>query len=418
MSSNCNRFRSLLAATGIAVLTGWGLSACSTTPPKATGAAQMSFDQAITSATDELIAQIRTLPGVLAKLQGMVDKKSLIIDPMIDADTGQQTMATAHLERLVSLRIAQAYSRLKIVSFQPAELDKSDLLLIGTLERESSPDGQSLVKLNLALIEIKISTTVASSSGVAVARDVDMNPTPYYRDSPVLVMDRTTLGYIRTAATSAGQQADPDYAGKLGNSAVVNEATKAYDEQQYARALDKFRTANNDKSDPRLKALNGEYMSHVKLGQIRQSEIAFGKMMAYAIPNDVLQIRFLFAPGSTEFWRDSVTNPYLQYYPMWLRQIARELALSSVCMAIVGHTSRTGSEALNSRLSLQRATAIQQELGNESPQLLRRTEALGMGFRQNLVGSGTDDAGDALDRRVEFKVVQCREAPGLTEKTQ
>ncbi len=407
MSSNRNRFRSLLAAACMAVLTGWGLTACGTMPPRATGAAEMSFDQAITFSTDDLIAQINTLPGVLAKLQGMVDKRSLIIDPMIDADTGQQTMATAHLERLVSLRIAQAYARLKIVSFQPAELAKSDLLLIGTLERESSPDGQPLVKLNLALIEIKTSTTVASSSAVAVARDVDMKPTPYYRDSPVLVMDRTTLGYIRTAATSAGQQADPDYAGKLGNSAVVNEATRAYDEQQYALALDKFRTANHDKSDPRLKALNGEYMSHVKLGQIRQSEIAFGKMMAYAIPNDVLQIRFLFAPGSTEFWKDSVTNPYLQYYPMWLRQIAKELALSSVCMAIVGHTSRTGSEALNTRLSLQRATAIQQELGKESPQLLGRTEALGMGFRQNLIGSGTDDAGDALDRRVEFKVVQC-----------
>lgn len=327
-------------------------------------------------------------------------------------------MATVHLERLVSLRIVQTYAQLKIVSFQPAELAKSDLLLIGTLERESSADGQPLVKLNLALIEIKSSTTVASSSAIARNRDVDMSPTPYYRDSPVLLMDRTTLGYIRTAATSAGQQADPDYTRKLGNSAVVNEATRAYDEQQYALALDKFRTANHDKSDPRLKALNGEYMSHVKLGHVRQSEIAFGKMMAYAIPNDVLQIRFLFAPGSTEFWKDSVTNPYLLYYPMWLRQIAKELALSSVCMAIVGHTSRTGSEALNTRLSLERATAIQRELGNESPQLLGRTEALGMGFRQNLIGSGTDDAGDALDRRVEFKVIQCGQAPGLTGKTQ
>lgn len=327
---------------------------------------------------------------------------------MIDADTGQQTMATAHFERQVSQRIGQAYPQLKIVAFQPAELAKSDFLLIGTLERESSADGRQLVKLHLALVEIKTSTTVAGSSAVAVAQDVDMKPTPYYRDSPVLVMDRTTLGYIQTASKTAGQQADPDYTRKLGNAAVVNEATKAYDEQQYAVALDKFRTVNNDKSDPRLKALNGEYMSHVKLGQIRQAEIAFGRMMAYAIPNDVLQIRFLFAPGSTEFWRDAVTNPYLQYYPMWLRQIAKELAASSVCMAIVGHTSRTGSEALNTRLSRERAVAIQRELGNESPQLLGRTEPIGMGFRQNLVGSGTDDAGDALDRRVEFKVVQCR----------
>lgn len=402
-----NRFRSLLAATCIAALTGGGLTACSTAPPRATSA-DMSFDEAITASTDDLIAQIQTLPGVLAKLQGFIDKKSLIIDPMIDADTGQQTMATAQLERRVSARIAQAYAQLKIVSFQPAELAKSDLLLIGTVERDRSTDGQPLVKVNLALIDIKTSTTVASASARARDRDIDMSPTAYYRDSPVLIKDRTTQGYIRSASTSIGQHADPDYTRKLGNAAIVNEATKAYDEQRYTAALDKFRTANHDKSDPRLKALNGEYMSYVKLGQIPQSEIAFGKMMAYAIPNDVLQIRFLFAPGTTEFWRDAVTNPYLQYYPMWLRQIAKELALTSVCMAIIGHTSRTGSEALNTRLSLQRATAIQQVLGKESSQLLSRTEALGMGYRQNLIGSGTDDAGDALDRRVEFKVMECR----------
>ena len=31
----------------------------------------------------------------------------------------------------------------------------------------------------------------------------------------------------------------------------------------------------------------------------------------------------------------------------------------------------------------------------------------GMGFRQNTVGSGTDNVVDALDRRVEFKIVPC-----------
>jgi hypothetical protein len=30
-----------------------------------------------------------------------------------------------------------------------------------------------------------------------------------------------------------------------------------------------------------------------------------------------------------------------------------------------------------------------------------------MGFRENLVGTGTDDARDALDRRVEFKISEC-----------
>jgi hypothetical protein len=30
-----------------------------------------------------------------------------------------------------------------------------------------------------------------------------------------------------------------------------------------------------------------------------------------------------------------------------------------------------------------------------------------MGWRENIVGTGTDDVSDALDRRVEFKIVDC-----------
>jgi hypothetical protein len=30
-----------------------------------------------------------------------------------------------------------------------------------------------------------------------------------------------------------------------------------------------------------------------------------------------------------------------------------------------------------------------------------------MGFRENLIGTGTDDLRDALDRRVEFRVRSC-----------
>ena len=39
--------------------------------------------------------------------------------------------------------------------------------------------------------------------------------------------------------------------------------------------------------------------------------------------------------------------------------------------------------------------------------LAARTKTTGMGFRQNIVGSGTDNAFDVLDRRVEFKILPC-----------
>ena len=36
-----------------------------------------------------------------------------------------------------------------------------------------------------------------------------------------------------------------------------------------------------------------------------------------------------------------------------------------------------------------------------------RTKPSGMGSRETIVGSGSDDVVDALDRRVEFKIVEC-----------
>ena len=50
---------------------------------------------------------------------------------------------------------------------------------------------------------------------------------------------------------------------------------------------------------------------------------------------------------------------------------------------------------------------IQQRLAAESPAVAGRVKPSGMGFRENIVGSDSDNAVDALDRRVEFKVEPC-----------
>ena len=49
----------------------------------------------------------------------------------------------------------------------------------------------------------------------------------------------------------------------------------------------------------------------------------------------------------------------------------------------------------------------QRLIAAKRPSSVARTRAEGMGFRQNIVGSGTDDSFDVLDRRVEFKIVPC-----------
>jgi outer membrane protein OmpA-like peptidoglycan-associated protein len=75
---------------------------------------------------------------------------------------------------------------------------------------------------------------------------------------------------------------------------------------------------------------------------------------------------------------------------------------------VIGHTSRTGDAQANDVLSQRRATVIKQSLERQNRKLATRVSAEGVGSREIIVGLGTDDVRDALDRRVEFRRVDCR----------
>ena len=95
---------------------------------------------------------------------------------------------------------------------------------------------------------------------------------------------------------------------------------------------------------------------------------------------------------------------------MWLTEIARSAAAREACVEVAGHASRSGPEPLNERLSLLRAEAVRGLLVANDARLATRTIATGYGSRETMVGTGRDDASDAMDRRVEFRVVNCARA--------
>lgn len=92
---------------------------------------------------------------------------------------------------------------------------------------------------------------------------------------------------------------------------------------------------------------------------------------------------------------------------MWMRQIALQLKNKKSCLDVIGHASKTGAAEYNERLSLQRAQRIVSILQKNAGGLTGNIKAFGKGFQENIIGSGTDDAQDAIDRRVEFGVAQC-----------
>ncbi len=387
-----------LLSTG-AALTALALAGCATKQIAAVSDDAMPFDQAIVVATDALLQQPQAMRGFLARLS----KRPIVLDVTLYAGTGQQTGATKHLDRAMTERITRDFAHIEVLPFHAANLTKAQYLLTGTLAPE-----QGAYRLKLALVNLKSGTAVAQSSALVRPDGVDMTPLAYYRDSPVLVKDKVIDGYVRTSATPSGQQADAAYLERIAAATVINEATDLYNAERYHEALGRYRSVLDTPSGDQIRVLNGIYLSNVKLGQMVEAEEAFGRVVAFGIDYNELGVKLLFNPGSTEFWSDPKVSGA---YGMWLRQIARETGGAKACMDIIGHTSKTGSAAFNDALSLKRASYVRQRLGRYSAAVAQRAQVQGMGFRQTIVGSGTDDGADALDRRVEFKVIQCKGTP-------
>lgn len=378
------------------------LAACAAKPTVI--ADEKPFEQAVAEATDGLVAQTQKLPAFLAKVETKLGKRAVVLDPMLDSGSGQQTNATKLLEKRVSERVLGKGDAFEILPFQSANLAKTNYLLTGTMTREAGAGGKPAMRINLALTDLKAGNVVAQASALARDEGLDNNPLPYYRDSPVLVKDQVIEGYIRTTATPPGQKGDSYYLDRIAAATVINEATTLYNSERYQEALGQYRSALATPQGEQLRAVNGVYLASAKLGRTAEAEQAFGRVVAMGIAYNELGVKFLFNPGSTEFWSDTrISGPY----GMWLRQIAKEATTAKACFNIVGHTSKTGSQAANDALSERRAAYIRQRLSSEAPELNARTKSSGMGFRQNIVGSGTDNAVDALDRRVEFKIVPC-----------
>lgn len=118
-----------------------------------------------------------------------------------------------------------------------------------------------------------------------------------------------------------------------------------------------------------------------------------------------LPIKLMFEPDLTEFLRISQLR---QQYELWIKQVAFYLRdHPQRCVNIVGHTSRTGLYDYNRVLSEQRAEVIRQKMSQIVPAIFQRTQVVGKGPDETIIGSVPDDAQNAIDRRVEFKIIDC-----------
>lgn len=388
----------------------WGCATPSSeqaqTPAPAPPVQPVPFDEAVLKAANDLFSRAQ-LPAPGAGESG---KYALVIDPLIDGVSGAQSVATRSMEaRLIDL-VKSKYPQFEVKPFSTTTVAQSPIVLVGTftgVNKEGKTEGvREAFRICLALADLKSGKIISKGTARAKPEGVNITPTAYFKDSPTWVPDQATEGYIKTCqGTRPGDPINPTYVDRILMAALISEAIDAYNSRQYQKARDLYQSALRTPGGQQLRVYNGLYLTSWKLGRRNEATEAFGQIVDYGLTNRRLAVKFLFKPGSVDFWPDrQVSGPY----PIWLRQIAQRTAQHEGCLEIVGHTSRTGPEPLNDRLSLLRAEYVKQQLEYDAPQLRTRTIANGVGSRENLVGSATDDARDALDRRVEFKVVECR----------
>jgi outer membrane protein OmpA-like peptidoglycan-associated protein len=363
----------------------------------------LPFDDAVLAAANNLLNKAQLPPGT---------KHSLLIDPLIDGVTGMQTAATKAMGARIAKLVRDSYpQRYDVIAFNGGNVARGPLVLIGTftgVNAERKTEGRrEAYRICLALADLKTGKLVSKGLAFAKLENVDPTPLPYYRDAPAWSEDGPTTGYIRTCqGTRAGDPINPLYVDRIVTAATLAEASDAYSAGQYAEALKLYEAAKALPGGEQLRTYTGLYLSNWRLGKQAAAAQAFGQIVNQGLEAKRLGVKFLFRPGTPAFFNDPGAKPPAPY-SMWVNQIATNAAKRNVCLAVVGHTSPTGSEPVNERLSLLRAQAVSGQIAKAAPALAKRLSPMGVGSRETMVGNGRDDASDALDRRVEFKVATC-----------
>lgn len=396
--------RSSLARCALVVLLSGPAAALAQTAPSAGPApaaapTPVPFPEALQRAANDLFSK--------AQLSG--ERIELVIDPLIDGVSGAQSTSTRSMQQALVELVGKSYPRFQVQPFSAEALARNPVVLIGTFTAVNNAGDakgpRDAFRICLTLADLKSKTVVSKGVARAKPEGVDVTPTTYYRDSPMWSKDPATEAYIKVCqGTKLGDPIDPVYAERLNAAALVNEGILEYEARRYREALAFYRTARTLPGGDQHRVRIGAYLASSKLGRKDDAVEAFGDLVDSGLANNQLMVKLLFQPGSTQF----IANPEItEPYPMWLSQIATRAKQKGACIEIVGHTSRTGLPQVNERLSVLRAQYVMELLQAGAPDSRNRMIATGRGYNENLIGTGKDDASDALDRRVEFKVIGC-----------
>jgi outer membrane protein OmpA-like peptidoglycan-associated protein len=327
--------------------------------------------------------------------------KKIVIDPFIDVESGYPVKVNGKIKDIVTREIN---TRFEITGeMEPDNLEVSEYVLNGmvTLEKKNGEQG-SAYKVNAAVFE-KLTGKVLASASMRL-NGFDTTPMDIYKDSPVYLKGKSYEQYLSSVKKMPDETVEQDYQNRLMIKAMLVKGDLLYEQREFKKSLSYYNQAAGSQTGQPMEVLNGQYTNHARQGQWGEAEEVYGKLAKASVAEtNEITSKITFGPNS----RQPVENKAAQYN-IYIKQISNLIASVPGCkVEIIGHCSKTGAEEYNDKLSMQRAQWIQKKMASHAPAIMKKTKTIGRGFRENIVGTGSDDITDEIDRRVEFKFIQC-----------
>jgi len=389
----------LVAATAL-----WGCASPAPTPtppPAATiqpPSGPVSLDQSLNLVTHELVQRARQSPDFASLAQPLI-----VVDRVIDARSGQETLGSRQLDRQLAGRLAELLPTHRVAAPEPDPQRDARWLVSASLGPGAGVT-TSGPWLDATLIDLYRGLVLAHARQAVIPTMADATPTLLFRANPGLATARAAQAQIRSTRMDAGEPVEPAYRAGLAVNGLIGQADAYIERGRCADTLSPLQLPTGPGDSLQSRLLQAIYRCQAQEGEWQTAEASFGRIVALGIKQQRLSIKFLFQPASSGY----VAEPRLSApYAMWIRQIASATQQTGVCLGIAGHSGKSRSERRDPGLSLQRAEIVRAQLLAAEPELDTRLQATGTGAREPLVGTGTDDLRDALDRRVELKLRPC-----------
>lgn len=399
-------FDSRFACAKVLAIAGASLIACSSTPPSPPSPQQVVLKRQELKSYNEVRIAARNVALVLAEqLLSRRELTTVQLGPVVSADSGEIVRSGRDLQTLILLDMQSL-----LPAYSIKKLDSRDIgtawFVNGVIryEKPSKPSEDAWFK-----VEFGASTPDGQVMPVVPirvnARQFDPTPSRFFQDAPIYLVDGHSRQRSTFSMTDGGQVSVETRNRFMHTEWALDSAISAYEAARFEQAERLFVQLNTI-SPGNLIALSGHYQSLVAQNRLQEAELALADVVDAGIQEKGLSFRLLFRVGSTEFRDDlDITSQY----QLWLDVIGKRVAITRHCLKVVGHTSPTGSADYNDSLSLRRARRVGELLAATAPTVLKsRVTWEGAGSRKNIVGSGSDDAADSVDRRVDFLLHECR----------